>query len=141
MLENGLVAIVKRDCPTCVMVAPVLQQLREQGELTVYSQDDPSFPECIDGVTDDTALDASYRLDVEIVPTLVRSRGGGGGRERQSRRQKHQHAFSDYSCCHGRARCSYPLCPTGTKFIRSQSYPLSSRRGADIFHWPSGYFT
>ena len=27
MEENGLVAVVKRDCPTCVMVAPVLQEI------------------------------------------------------------------------------------------------------------------
>ena len=76
MPENGLVAIVKRDCPTCVMVAPVLQQLLRNGELTVYSQDDPNFPEGIEVVADDTALDASYRLNVEIVPTLVRFEGG-----------------------------------------------------------------
>ncbi len=76
MQENGLVVIVKRGCPTCVMVAPVLKQLRGNGALTVYSQDDPTFPEGMDGVTDDTALDASYRLDVEIVPTLVRFEGG-----------------------------------------------------------------
>ena len=71
MQENGLIAIVKRDCPTCVMVAPVLQQLESDGGLTVYSQDDPGFPEGMD-VADDTALDISYRLEVEIVPTLVR---------------------------------------------------------------------
>ncbi len=79
MQENGLVVVVKRDCPTCVMVAPVLQQLSEQAEqggLTVYSQDDPAFPEGIAGVTDDTMLDNSYRLDVEIVPTLVRFKDG-----------------------------------------------------------------
>ena len=76
MQKNGLVVVVKRDCPTCVMVAPVLRQLQEQADLTVYSQDDPSFPEVIEGVADDRLLDASYRLDVEIVPTLVRFEDG-----------------------------------------------------------------
>ncbi|MDP7547219.1 MAG: thioredoxin family protein, partial [Alphaproteobacteria bacterium] len=76
MQDDGLVVVVKRDCPTCVLIAPVLQQLSEQGGLTVYSQDDPAFPEGIAGVADDTALDNSYRLDVEIVPTLVRFEGG-----------------------------------------------------------------
>ncbi len=45
-LPEGLVAVVKRDCPTCVLVAPVLEQLSAGDQpLTVYSQDDPSFPE------------------------------------------------------------------------------------------------
>ena len=70
MQENGLIAIVKRDCPTCVMVTPVLRQIMETNSLKIYSQDDPNFPDGIDGVTDDTALDVSYNLDVEIVPTL-----------------------------------------------------------------------
>ena len=76
MQENGLIAIVKRDCPTCVMVTPVLRQIMETNSLKIYSQDDPNFPDGIDGVTDDTALDVSYNLDVEIVPTLVRFEGG-----------------------------------------------------------------
>ena len=76
MQENGLVAIVKRDCPTCVLVAPVLQEISASNGLIIYSQDDPSFPEGIAGVTDDTSLDASYRLKVEIVPTLVRFENG-----------------------------------------------------------------
>ena len=76
MQENGLVAIVKRDCPTCVMVAPVLQEILQRNDLKIYTQDDPSFPEGIEGVADDTSLDASYRLDVEIVPTLVRFENG-----------------------------------------------------------------
>nr|MCH9672557.1 thioredoxin family protein [Gammaproteobacteria bacterium] len=76
MQENGLVAIVKRDCPTCVMVAPVLKDIEQRSPLKIYTQDDPTFPEGIDGVTDDTSLDASYRLEVEIVPTLVRFEDG-----------------------------------------------------------------
>jgi hypothetical protein len=42
--RDGLVAVVKRDCPTCVMAAPILGVLARQGGLTVYTQDDPSFP-------------------------------------------------------------------------------------------------
>ena len=76
MQENGLVAIVKRDCPTCVMVAPVLQEILQRNDLKIYTQDDPSFTEGFEGVADDTSLDASYRLDVEIVPTLVRFENG-----------------------------------------------------------------
>ncbi|MEZ5340256.1 MAG: hypothetical protein R2706_02065 [Acidimicrobiales bacterium] len=42
--QNGLVAVVKRDCPTCELVVPVLDQLASVGDLTVFSQDDPTFP-------------------------------------------------------------------------------------------------
>ena len=76
MQEHELVAIVKRDCPTCALVAPVLREILRRGDLKIYTQDDPSFPEGIDGVADDTSLDASYRLGVEIVPTLVRFENG-----------------------------------------------------------------
>ena len=76
MQEDGLVAIVKRDCPTCIMVTPVLQEILQCSALKIYTQDDPGFPEGIEGVIDDTSLDASYRLDVEIVPTLVRFKNG-----------------------------------------------------------------
>ena len=74
-LPNGLVAFVKRDCPTCELVAPVLRDLAAGGELTVYCQDDPSFPEGID-VSDDTSLEVSWHQKIEAVPTLMRVEGG-----------------------------------------------------------------
>ena len=44
-LPDGLVAIVKADCPTCRLVEPVLHELAAGDErLTVVTQDDPSFP-------------------------------------------------------------------------------------------------
>ncbi len=75
-MGDGLIAVVKRDCPTCELVGPVLAELQTAGRLAVYSQDDPAFPEAVAGVEDDRDLDASYRLDVEIVPTLIRVAGG-----------------------------------------------------------------
>ncbi|MBW0103224.1 thioredoxin family protein [Pseudonocardia sp. KRD-291] len=72
MPRDGLVAVVKRDCPTCVLVAPVLASLPG---LTVYSQDDPAFPDGM-AVHDDTALETSLALDVRTVPTLLRFDGG-----------------------------------------------------------------
>ena len=42
-LPDGLVAVVKRDCPTCELVAPVLGDLHDRAGLTVITQDDPSF--------------------------------------------------------------------------------------------------
>src|ERR671932_433685 len=75
-VADGLVAVVKRDCPTCRLVAPVLAQLSAAGvPLTVYSQDDPTFPEGLAPV-DDTALAVSYRLEIEAVPTLLRMEQG-----------------------------------------------------------------
>src|SRR5919204_4175697 len=73
-LPDGLVAIVKRDCPTCQLVAPVLADLADgDTPLTVYSQDDPTFPV---KVVDDTDLEVSFALDLETVPTLLRVEGG-----------------------------------------------------------------
>jgi hypothetical protein len=76
-LPDGVVAVVKRDCPTCVLVAPVLVQLQRAGvPLTVYSQDDPTFPEDVSGVVDDSALDISWSLALDTVPTLLRVEAG-----------------------------------------------------------------
>ena len=59
MLPDGVVAVVKRDCPTCTLVAPVLDQLDGSVDLTVFREDD------------DTGLEFSWRNDVETVPTLL----------------------------------------------------------------------
>ena len=75
-LPEGIVAVVKADCPTCRLVAPVLGELRAAGvALTVFSQDDPTFPAGLDPM-DDTNLDVSVALDLDTVPTLVRVEGG-----------------------------------------------------------------
>ncbi len=74
-LPSGLVAFVKRDCPTCGLVVPVLIELAKSEPLTVYVQDDPAFPEALEPV-DDTALEISFRHDVEVVPTLLRVEDG-----------------------------------------------------------------
>ena len=75
-LPDGLVAVVKRDCPTCVAVVPVLAQLAAGAEpLTVYVQDDPSFPEGLSPL-DDTGLAVSWHHEIETVPTLLRVEAG-----------------------------------------------------------------
>ncbi|MDE0805210.1 MAG: thioredoxin family protein [Acidimicrobiales bacterium] len=73
-LPDGIVAIVKRDCPTCVLVEPVLQGLAGDG-FVVWSQDDPSFPSGV-GAGDDSDLSVSYHWDIETVPTLLRIEDG-----------------------------------------------------------------
>ncbi len=70
-LPDGLVVFVKRTCPTCELVAPVLREIAARGAISVFSQDDPSFPE---GVTarDDRDLGFSWHAQIEAVPTLLR---------------------------------------------------------------------
>jgi hypothetical protein len=74
--EDGLVAVVKRDCETCVMTEPVLGEMARRAGLTVYSQDDASFPATVPGRIGDLGLEVSHRLRIEIVPTLIRFEGG-----------------------------------------------------------------
>jgi hypothetical protein len=74
-LPDGLVAFVKRDCPTCALVAPVLAQLAGKVALTVYTQDDPTFPEGVEA-QDDTSLERSWHHGIEAVPTLIRVERG-----------------------------------------------------------------
>ena len=74
-LPEGLVAFVKRECPTCTLVAPVLAELAKQVPLTVYSQDDPDFPPGL-AALDDRSLEMSWHHEIEAVPTLIRVTGG-----------------------------------------------------------------
>ncbi len=74
--QDGLIAVVKRDCPTCVLAAPVLGELAQRAGLTVFTQDDPSFPETVQSRVYDGTLDVSHRLKIEIVPTVIRLERG-----------------------------------------------------------------
>ncbi|HET9733034.1 MAG TPA: thioredoxin [Acidimicrobiales bacterium] len=71
---DGLVVVVKRDCPTCVLVEPAVAALARAGAV-VASQDDPGFPDGVD-VVDDRALDLSWTLRLTTVPTVVRFSAG-----------------------------------------------------------------
>ena len=73
---DGLIAVVKKDCPTCVLVDPVLQALAASGGLlTVFVQDDPTFT-AVPDARDDTSLAISWHLGIETVPTLLRRTAG-----------------------------------------------------------------
>src|SRR5262245_40887021 len=75
-LPEGLVVFVKRECPTCELVVPVLRELRERVGLRVIVQDDPAFPPGLAPVHDaDLAL--SWHARIEAVPTLLRVVEGG----------------------------------------------------------------
>ena len=71
--EHQFTVVIKKDCPTCEMIEPVLAELTTTypGKVTIYIQDDPSFPESIESKIDDTSLEFSYRNNIEIVPTLI----------------------------------------------------------------------
>ena len=61
MTSSGVVAVVKRDCPTCALVEPVLQDLVARGVISTVHRED-----------DDDGLEASWHLGIETVPTLIR---------------------------------------------------------------------
>jgi hypothetical protein len=57
------------------MIVPVLAQLLADGQpMTIYSQDDPTFP--VASAVYDETLETSFLLDIEIVPTLIRVENG-----------------------------------------------------------------
>ncbi len=74
--SDGFVIVAKRDCPTCVLIEPVMRSLDRAGPLAVITQDDPTFPAGVGRVIDDHDLERSFRLNVETVPTLIRLKGG-----------------------------------------------------------------
>ena len=71
VLPDGLVVIVKEECETCRMVAPLLAQF----ECTVYTQDDPAFPHSVVPVHD-ADLAVSWHHEIETVPTLIKVMNG-----------------------------------------------------------------
>jgi hypothetical protein len=76
MIDDGIVAVVKRECPTCELVLPVLQSIDRVAPLEVYVQDDPRYGDGLRRVVDDGELEVSYHLDIETVPTVIRLEGG-----------------------------------------------------------------
>ncbi len=69
-LPDGLVVVVKRECETCQLVAPLLVQLSAGQTVTIYSQDDATFPPGTDPIHD-ADLAFSWYHDIETVPTLI----------------------------------------------------------------------
>ncbi|MGA1345659.1 MAG: thioredoxin, partial [Ilumatobacteraceae bacterium] len=71
VLPDGHVIVVKRECETCVMVTPVIRRLVDVLEVTVFTQDDPTFPDGVAAIHDDD-LALSWHHEIETVPTLIR---------------------------------------------------------------------
>ncbi|MEM8974721.1 MAG: thioredoxin family protein [Pseudomonadota bacterium] len=76
MFQDGLHVVVKQDCPTCAMIEPAIRELATRGSLRIYVQDNSSFLNDIDSRIDDAALENSFHLCVEAVPTLISYQGG-----------------------------------------------------------------
>ena len=74
-LPDGLVLFVKRGCPACELVQPVLCELAAEGA-QIHSQNDPEFPAGAANILDDRELEQSFRHNVETVPTLIRFENG-----------------------------------------------------------------
>ena len=72
VLPDGFVVIVKRECATCQMVEPVLAHIASAtNSLTVYTQDDPTFPSSVSPIHDED-LSVSWHYDIDTVPTLIK---------------------------------------------------------------------
>ena len=75
-LPDGLVIVVKHECETCRLVVPVISQLKAGAiPVTVYTQDDPSFPAGV-GAIHDADLAVSWHNDIETVPTVIKVENG-----------------------------------------------------------------
>jgi len=74
--DDGLIAVVKRDCPTCALTGAGAGGTGAAWRADGIHARHPAFPDEVPQRIDDTALHASHVLGVEIVPTLIR-RGGG----------------------------------------------------------------
>jgi hypothetical protein len=84
---------MKRSCPTCQLVAPILPDLANGPHpLTVYTQDDPEFPL---GAVDDTSLEISFALDIDTVPTILRIEGGEVSARAEGWRRDRWEAITD----------------------------------------------
>lgn len=77
MFADGVVAFVKRACPTCTLIETEMRELaRKRPDFSVVSQDDPAFPSGVTRVVDDRELEHSWRNRIEATPTLIRYSGG-----------------------------------------------------------------
>lgn len=75
-LDDGLVVVIKEDCPTCVLIEPALRKLQEQHpHMAIIIQDNPDFLP-LDNIYHDVDLRRSYELKIDIVPTLIKFRHG-----------------------------------------------------------------
>ncbi len=67
--------VVKQGCETCTLIEPIMGQIAEHFKLQVICQDTQDFPRDLP-VEFDASLEQSYRLRIEVVPTLIIRKDG-----------------------------------------------------------------
>ena len=76
LFSDGYVAFVKEDCPTCLLIEPVLSRFAGSGQLNaIFSQDNKNFPS-LDITIDDSDLRLSFQHGIETVPSLLKFKDG-----------------------------------------------------------------
>jgi hypothetical protein len=74
---DGLIAFVKRACPTCTLIEKEMARVaREVRRFHVVTQDDAKFPAGVTRIIDDRELDLSWINEIESTPTLISFQGG-----------------------------------------------------------------
>ncbi|MDH5737824.1 MAG: thioredoxin family protein [Gammaproteobacteria bacterium] len=73
--SDGVIVVVKKDCPTCVLIEPVLRQIAGKADVSIYCQDDSAWPHGLE-VMDDEDLAVSWSLSLETVPAVVQLKAG-----------------------------------------------------------------
>ena len=77
LISDGLVVFVKRACPACELIEPVMQDLSKSlPAFQAVTQDDPGFPARVARVVHDRELDHSWLNNIESTPTLIRFEAG-----------------------------------------------------------------
>jgi hypothetical protein len=77
LLADGLVVFVKRACPTCAMMEPLLcEAAAARADFQVVTQDTADFPAGVRNRVHDRELDHSWLNNIEATPTLIRFSGG-----------------------------------------------------------------
>ncbi|MDA8626681.1 thioredoxin family protein [Pseudomonadales bacterium] len=67
--------VVKQGCETCTLIEPIIRQIAEHFNPRVICQDTQDFPTGLP-VEFDASLEQSYRLRIEVVPTLIIQKDG-----------------------------------------------------------------
>ena len=68
----ALTLVVKEECATCQLLQPLFERMQADQGVTIYAQDNPDFPQGLD-VVDDRELAYSWKMNIEIVPTLIKT--------------------------------------------------------------------
>ena len=72
LLTDGLVAFVKRACPTCALIEPQMREASAvRADFQVVTQDHAAFPAGVTNKLHDAELDHSYLNNIEATPTLI----------------------------------------------------------------------